>query len=52
MEVMFRINAAYRENLKLLAKSYLGFKIFHRLEEEKFHDVINTLIIPLASETP
>lgn len=52
MEVKFRINAAHRENLKFLAKSYLGFKICHRLKEEKSHEAVNIPIIPLASETP
>lgn len=50
--VKFRINTAYRENLKPLAKSYLEFKICHRLEGEKSHKAVNTLIIPLASGSP
>lgn len=52
VNVTFKINAGYRANLKLLAKSYLGFKIYHRLEEVKSRNTVNTVIIPLASETP
>lgn len=59
MSARFRINTAYREDAKLLAKSYWGFKIFHRLKgklennvEEKCHKAVNTLILPLASENP
>lgn len=50
--VKFRINTAYRENLKPLAKGYLEFKICRRLEGEKSHKAVNTLIIPLASGSP